>query len=435
MRLRDQRRRSFFATLVVAALWYLPAAAEEPAARVARLIRNLGNPDYDVRQRATSQLSHLGTDARRQLEEAAQHEDPEIRLRAQRLLEQLKVRELWEPSWTEHRASATNASEILAAIAKQTGNRVLVGDQYGTFHECSISIDTGRVPFWNAIDQLCRLSGNRVRPHYDTRNPGLVVVAGDPGQFPTAYAGPIRSQILSARRVFIEELSYENLDSEVTHTFQLNLQMMWEDRFRLIAYRSGVEVIDAVTDTGFHLSAMQSSGGGWNVSSRGTRQLSMSLRLHPPPASARRLRELSLRWELLAVGDWATLDVTRLDKADNYYASADQLQLQMRGMSMPRPGRYVITAVVVRDAMLPEPRETLFEENYFELLDAEGRPFVRNGQTNHLADGGVKYKLTFTAPEANAQPARLRLQYPRIRSQRALEITFHDVPLPTASPK
>ena len=40
--------------------------------------------------------------------------------------------------------------------------------------------------------------------------------------------------VTHARRVFAEELDYEQLEAEQSHTFQLDLQAMWEDRFRLV---------------------------------------------------------------------------------------------------------------------------------------------------------------------------------------------------------
>src|SRR5690606_4691770 len=99
----------------------------------------------------------------------------------------------------------------------------------------------------------------------------------------------------SARRVFSEELDYEDHSSEVAHSFQLNLQMTWEDRFRLVAYRSQPELVTAITNTGVELSATQPAGSGWNVAGAGTRQLTMNLRLHPPSTEAIRLDRMVLR--------------------------------------------------------------------------------------------------------------------------------------------
>jgi len=434
----SQRRRLRFAAGFLALLFASSSSSvaqeAEPAARLARLVRELGHASFEIRDAASEELAELGEMAEAELAAAAGDDDPEVRLRARQLLARLKVDRLWLASQVDCQVEKGKASKTLADVAAMSGNRILIGDQYGTFQDAEVNLAAGRRDFWQVVDDLCRQSGNHVRPHYDTRNPGLVVVAGKPGRHPTAYAGPIRAQILAARRVFIEELNYEEFDSEVTHTFQLNLQMMWEDRFRLVAYRTGLEVIEAVTDTGQQLSAAQSRGSGWNVASRGTRQLSMSLRLHPPGVSARELDVLRLSWQLLAVGDWATIEVDDLDKADDYYAGPDAVKLRFQGIDNPRPGRFEVRLVVARDSLLPEPRETLFEENRFELFDADSRAFTPSGQTHRLSDEGAGYKLTFTAGQADGKPAQLRLTYPRIRSQRDAEIEFRNVPLPVAAP-
>ena len=169
---------------------------------------------------------------------------------------------------------------------------MLLGDQYGTFREREMTVEPGKQPFWPLVDRICRVSGNRVRPHFDPRQPGLVIVSGDCGKYPTAYAGPVRGQLTIAKRTFGEDLSYETLESDVSHMFQLGLQMVWEDRFRLVAYRSQPEVISAVTPDGVKLPLAATAGGTWNVAGPGTRQVSTTLRIQPPPIA----RASSTRW-------------------------------------------------------------------------------------------------------------------------------------------
>lgn len=412
------------------------AGADEsvPAVRIAALIRSLGSDSFRERQRADDELMRLGNAARNQLEEALAAGDPEVRLRVESLLERLKVGQLWAASQVFYRTEEETASTILRDLGQQTGNRILVGDQYGKFHDGPVKLSYEAGPFWEVIDDLCRQSGNHVRPHYDTRQPGLVVVAGPPGEYPIAYAGPVRAQVTSARRVFIEELDYQKLGSDTTHTFQLNLQVMWEDRFQLVAYRAGPELIEAVTDTGVELSAAQSSGTGWNVASRGTRQLSMNLRLHPPPTSAASLARLRLSWGLIAVGDMAALDVEDLETANRTYRQ-DDLELTVQSVEARPGGRIEVSLAIMRDRVVPQPHEVLFQENDFELYDAKGRAFVKQGQSNTLSQQGANVRLTFSPPEAESAPARLRVVYPRLRSQQNLEIAFHDVPLPSRRPE
>ena len=43
--------------------------------------------------------------------------------------------------------------------------------------------------------------------------------------------------------------------------------------------------------------------------------------------------------------------------------------------------------------------------------------------------------MTLQAPEPESRPHKLRLVYPRLRSQRDVEIVFRHVPLPAALPE
>jgi hypothetical protein len=425
-------------------LWMALAVAAGPARsqeltpgetqlRIARLIERLGAGSYEARAEANDDLARLGLESRKQLEAAVESSDPEIRLRAKDLLLRLKVQELWSASPVKYEGQKITASQVLTKLSELTGNHVLVGDQYGTFHDQDVNLNYPQGEFWQVLDDLCQQSGNRVRPHYDSRNPGLVVVQGSPGKYPTAYSGPLRTQITGARRAFTEELDYDDMGSEVTHTFQLNLQMMWEDRFKLVAYRAQPDLVDAVTDTGVHLSATQSSGTGWNVASTGTRQLTMSLRLHPPSTKAKSLDTLKLKWGLIAVGDIAHLDVTDLESKEPHYQ--DDVEVVVESVVPGPNSRYEVTLVVTRELVLPEPQEVLFQENDVELFDGEGHAFRKQGQTNTLSEHGAKMKISFAGENAQSTPKVLRFVYPRIRAQKEVEIVFRNVPLPVGKPE
>ncbi len=421
------------AGLACLCIWDRKAEAQEPDIRIARLIKRLGDDSAANRDAALEELARLGAAARPQLQEAASDPDPEVRLRAKELLVRLQVEELWQPSLVELPAGKLSASKSLAQIAEQTGNRLLIGDQYGAFHETPVVLDQPVTSFWEAVDALCRKSGNRVRQAFDSRQGGLVVVAGSLGQYPLAYAGPIRAQLVAARRVFTEELSYENQQSAQNHTFQFDLQFMWEDRFRLVAYRSQPELLEAVTAAGQRLAAAQPAGGSWNVLTSGTRQVSMNLRLHPPPTSAGKLARLALRWGLIAVGQPSSIEITDLSSRQPYFQ--DDVELTVENFQQGPGSRCEITLLVVRDLVLPEPQEVVFHENDIELFDTQGRPYRKQGQTNGLTEAGARMKLTFLAESSDSTPSVLRFTYPRIRAQRAIELQFANVPLPTGRPE
>jgi hypothetical protein len=411
----------------------LPAQPPPGEIRVARLIRDLGANDFSKRQAADDELAKLGPEGRAHLEQALSDNDPEVRLRAKRLLERLKLQDLWSAGGVRLQAQAEPASKILLALAAQSGNHIHIGDPYGNFAEKKLDVDYSGVSYWEAVDDVCRQTTNRVRPHYDMHTPGIVVSAGPSGNYPRAYAGPVRAQITGARRTFIEELNYEEQKTELTNSFQFNLQFTWEDRFRIVGYATQPELVEAVTDGQVAVSAAQPSGGGWNATSRGLRQVTATLKLNPVSVTAKALDTLKIKWGLIAVGQPAVLDIGTIEPMKVY--SQDDLAAKVESLEWQSAGKYILSMIVVRDMALPEPHEVLFQEYEVELIDAQGRAFRQQSQAHALTDRGVQLKTTLIGESAESVPKTIKLHYPRIRARRDLELVFRNVPLPVSKPE
>ncbi|MCA9248184.1 MAG: hypothetical protein KDA42_13745 [Planctomycetales bacterium] len=401
--------------------------------RVARLVEQLGSESFEKRMAADAELAKIGSGAKPVLNDALQNDDLEVRLRAEQLLRRLEETAIWGPTRVSVACQQEAVSNVLAQFASQTGNRVWVGESYGDFSNNKVSLTANDMSFWEALDSICRASGNYVRPHYNPREPGLVLVAGELGRNPLAYAGPVRAQLTSARRVFVEQLDYDELKSDVTHTFEVSLQIMWEDRFRLIAYRAQPELVAAKTDTGEQLPATKASSKNWNIAGNSLRQLSASLRLQPPAVGAKTLRELELEWGLIAVGDMVTLDIRDPQAGGKYHQ--DDLGVVVESIEKSSGDRVEVNVVIARDLAAPEPQEVLLQENELRLLDENGQMYSPQNRSQTLVAQGARLSVTFQTPSDGSTPHRLQIDYPRIRSQRDLKITFHDVPLPVALPE
>jgi len=411
----------------------LAAPPERGEIRVARLIRDLGASDYSKRQQADQELAALGRESRESLERALADPDVEVRLRAKRLLERLALEDLWSPTRVNYQAHEVPASKILAALAAQTGNHIHVGDPYGNFAEKPLDLHFLAKGYWEALDEICHQTGNRIRPHYDMHTPGIVISAGAAGKYPRAYGGPVRAQIVGARRVFIEELNYEEQKAELTHSFQINLRFHWEDRFRMVGYATQPQLVEAVTDNQVIISAAQPSGSGWNATARGLREVTASLKLNPVPVSAKTLEKLTIKWGLIAVGQPATLELAELGPGKRY--SQDDLAVTIEAIEQHPAGKCQLTLSVVRDLAMPEPHDVIFQEYEAELLDAEGRPYRLQSQSHALSDGAVQVKLTYNGESAQSTPKSLKLHYPRLRARRDVELVFRNVPLPVGRPE
>ena len=411
------------------------SASPDPVAHVARLIRDLGHESFSARQAADTELLSLGKAGREQLEIAGRSPDPEVRARALDLLRRIKVEELWYGTRVSLSGDEQPATALVQQLAAASHNKLVIGEGYEAFRDKPIQLSPDEQFFWQALDDLCRKSGNQVRPHYDTREAALIISAGTTSQAPVAYAGPVRIEATSARREFREDLHYKQTERRATHTFQLNLQAMWESSFRLVAYRVQPDVVEAATDTGQRL-ALCVSATGWNVCGPETRQVPLELKLHPPTVAAERLERLHLRWNLLAVGDFASLEIGDFTKREPY--QQDDIEVVIEDQQTIESNQFQITLLVARPYAVPEPHEVLFQENRFELLGADDKPWGLANQVQEMHGGAVRAKLTFRRPSsatATDRPSKLKLHYPRIRSQRALDLVLTGVPLPHARPE
>lgn len=415
-----------------------PAPAEAIAGgaassiRIARLVERLGSQSYLERTDASQKLAELGGASRRALEAAATADDPEVRLRAAELLKQLKTNELWSAGHISCRSRNEPAGKTLATLADQTGNHLLLGGPLGTFHDALVDLDYPSGDFWPTVDDICRHTGNVVRTDFEGRRPGAVVVSGDAGTCPTAYAGPLRAEITELSWAFAAKVRFAPPQTEQTNTFEFEMNVRWEDRLRLTGFRAQPEVVEAVTDTGTHLSGCSGGANSWNVLGPAERKISARVKLTAPLVAAKQLDRLAIAWNLLAVGDFASLSVDELTSRAIHRQDDVELTIE----SIQRHEAHLdVTLLVSRDGPLPEAADALFQEYTVELFDTEGRAIRLDTQACALTDKGVEVRLAFSGDFDQSPPKSLTLTYPRIRDQRKLQLVFRHVPLPTARPE
>lgn len=412
-------------------------AAEPPAPRVARLVERLGSSGYEERAEAFRELEHLGPAARREVEQALRSPDAEIRLRAAELLRQIKLAEVWQPSLYRGAHRQEPAAKALAALAKATGNTLTLGDAVEPLADVPVDYDGAETPFWQAADRMLRSSGNHIRPTSPPHAAGLTAVRGRMSRGPVAYAGPLRCEITAARRIFIEDLDFDEFEpgkprGEVMQSFQFGLDCLWEDRLHLVACQPQPRLIEAVTDTGDRLPAAGPAPEGWNCVPRNLRQLSAALKLTPPSIRAKKLARLTLAWEMIAVGDFADLRIDDLAASRTHRQNGIDVCVEQ---SEALGSDWELTLTIARDLGTPEPQEILYHENEFVLTDGQGRRFTLRETSGTLHEKGARVMLRFIRPAPEAEPRSLVVRYPQLRAQRAMELNFTDVPLPHARPE
>ena len=198
--------------------------------RVTALVAQLGSDRFAEREAASRQLDALGAPALEALRQAARGNDPETSRRARDLARRIESRldaaKLLEPTRVRVRCEDTPFADAAAELARGGGVALTVLG-HAAFRK--VSLDTGDVTFWEALDRLCAtaeasddpprpapaddgrvvvamprgfgrgpawLATDVTWPQRPDRPPELTLRAAKGGALPTHYAGAVRVRAL-----------------------------------------------------------------------------------------------------------------------------------------------------------------------------------------------------------------------------------------------
>jgi hypothetical protein len=166
---------------LAAAVVAAPANDEKKSAAVdaARLVQQLGSSKHAERESAAKALDALGAAALSALREGAKSADPEIRRRAGDLVSKLERQAesaaAMAPSKVHLKATDAPMAEVVRDLGKQANVRFQIAREPVDLAARHVTVDTGEVSFWEALDALCRAAKVSLRP--STFDPS----AGDTG--------------------------------------------------------------------------------------------------------------------------------------------------------------------------------------------------------------------------------------------------------------
>jgi hypothetical protein len=193
-------RRPLGALLAVGLAAHLAPAADPFAPSVEALIARLGADSFAEREAASRELLRRGPAALDALTAASAHPDPEIRQRAAALAERLRragdtVR-LLAPKTVQLDYRNLPLGAAVADLRTKTGVPLTL-DQHGVADSLRpVTVQTGELPAWEAIDAFCRAAGLR-EVFQETLGPGLEEQADlRSGRRRVAYAiaGPVPTE-------------------------------------------------------------------------------------------------------------------------------------------------------------------------------------------------------------------------------------------------
>src|SRR5262249_49527613 len=137
--------------------------APTDAARINKLIEQMGSGDFDEREKASTALDAIGEPALPALRKAAQGDDVEVRKRAGELVQQIEKRlesaRLLAPKRVRLVYKDTPLAEAVADLQKKSGYTLTLRDPENKLKGRTITLDTGDTTFWHALDLFCRKAG------------------------------------------------------------------------------------------------------------------------------------------------------------------------------------------------------------------------------------------------------------------------------------
>ena len=200
--------------MLIAAVAMATMVGWAPGDGPAELVARLGSPRFAEREAAAASLKRLGRQALPELRKARSAQDPEIRLRASKVRDEIESALLLEPTMVRLDFHDRPLSEVVEAIGRRAGVSVSSDtapwiqrrrQDRSSWPPRRITLEAPEpLPFWESIDRLCRAGGLRrlySRNPFGTDEPfdQLLLVPGEASP-PKSDAGPFRVELLGIRR-------------------------------------------------------------------------------------------------------------------------------------------------------------------------------------------------------------------------------------------
>ena len=229
--------------------------AEEPdkadlALEVRRLVRQLNSREMAGREAAERELIELGIEVLEHLPQPGDRDPPEVTQRVQRIRQKLQramVEKATQASRITLKGDEMPLSEVLAAVEKQTGNKVVdLRQRFGPAGEDpKLAVDFDNEPFWPTVDRILDQAELSLYAYGEEK--ALNVVSRPQEQLPRSdgafYSGPFRFEPIRVEAV-------RDLRNPMGETLSLWLEISWEPRIAPISLQFPLDQIKAVDQGG-----------------------------------------------------------------------------------------------------------------------------------------------------------------------------------------
>jgi len=237
--------------------YLLSAASAAPDAafrqEVPRLVRQLDSPQFAQREEAEKKLLEFGPRVLDLLPETGPQTPAEVRQRLARVRQQLQrtlAETAAEAALVTFQSAQSPAGQVLAAIGRQTGNKII--DDRSASSDEPIAVRFDKTPFWRALDEVLDKTGLDVYPYGEDRAVQIVprMDRRDPRTARACYRGPFRFEP-------VQVVSLRDLRQPDQGSCKLWLEVAWEPRLRPISLRQRMSEVRAADEHGRPLPADQ----------------------------------------------------------------------------------------------------------------------------------------------------------------------------------
>ncbi len=141
----------------------VPASPGADQGKINELIAKLGSNNFRERDAANKELNAIGEPALEALRKAAKSNDMEIANRAAALISKIEQRaenaRLLAPTYVELKLKEATIDDAVAELSKKSGFAIVIAGDKTKMADRRVTLETGRVPFWKALDMLCQKAG------------------------------------------------------------------------------------------------------------------------------------------------------------------------------------------------------------------------------------------------------------------------------------
>jgi hypothetical protein len=414
--------------------WGSPGSADTPT--VEPLIRQLSSSDYKAREAAMRALEAAGAAALPDLRKAQPHEDPEVRTRLARLIGMLERSTLLSPKLVSISADQKPVGQVFEDLAQQTGYRISC--QQGDRQLVTLQLEN--VPFWEAVDAVCRQTGMGLQPYTDGSTSLAFYKVGRYSPH-VVYSGPFRlsggSLHLSRTLDLVQPQQFNPMNKPRTETLTFMFHAVGEPKAPLMSLGQA-RVLVAVDEHGNSLIPPQGRyyESNYHHYYYGQRNPVLQSQIQLlGPGDARTIRHLKAAIPVTFLAEQrAELTINDILNVKKGKFECSSVTFEIEEVK-EMPGKQVhVRAAVRRNA--PEGQNDYSWTNSLaqrvELFDAEGRKFHAEGFN---WDSGNPNSVTGTFQFGDGGDAKIGkaakfVYYNWITSQHQIEFEFRDLPLP-----